>query len=167
MSQSGGASQVPGSRPRDFRLILCLARLTLPHAPYDQRRRPPYAVRDTFDRHPILRTTTRHLIVMPPRALRSQKKQSRLQFSPLPSSSPSKEKYSDAIQDRLAIVRHDDAGRSPSAKSRLQIENGPGGLPTPEKSSQRRLSEHGGARLANLTVKSTNRTGQNNPFPLL
>jgi hypothetical protein len=63
------------------------------------------------------------------------KKQTRLQFTPLPSSSPAKERYSDAIKDSLATIRHDHAGHHQTFRS-TDDERGITALPTPEKSSQ-------------------------------
>jgi hypothetical protein len=63
------------------------------------------------------------------------KKQTRLQFSPLPSSSPAKERYSDAIKDSLATTRHDYAGSHQTSRG-TDDERGVTALPTPEKSSQ-------------------------------
>ena len=66
---------------------------------------------------------------------KNTKKQTRLQFTALSSSSPAKEKYSDAIQDRLTTVRHDFAGPSPARYNQKDVDDLPG-LPTPERSSQ-------------------------------
>jgi hypothetical protein len=63
------------------------------------------------------------------------KKQTRLQFSPLPSSSPAKERCSDAVKDRLATIRHDYAGHHQTSRS-TDDERNIMALPTPEKSSQ-------------------------------
>ncbi|KIV87775.1 hypothetical protein PV11_03297 [Exophiala sideris] len=70
----------------------------------------------------------------PRRSVRNLKKQTMLQFSPLPSSSPAKEKYSPAIQDRLASVRYQGARQSPREADTVAGEVGM--LPTPEPSSQ-------------------------------
>ncbi|KAF7510360.1 hypothetical protein GJ744_006856 [Endocarpon pusillum] len=61
---------------------------------------------------------------MPPRA------QTRLQFTPLPSSSPSKGDYSPGVQDRLANVRFNRADRRSLRKHTSTS------IPTPEPSSQ-------------------------------
>lgn len=66
--------------------------------------------------------------------MRNRKKQTTLQFSPLPSSSPAKEKYSPAVQDRLASVRYHGAKESPQDIDRVASEMEM--LPTPEPSSQ-------------------------------
>ncbi|EXJ84142.1 hypothetical protein A1O3_04809 [Capronia epimyces CBS 606.96] len=74
----------------------------------------------------------------PRRSVRSQKKQTSLQFSPLPASSPAKANHSPAVQGRLANVRYEGS---------KHISHRPGGgmdektaettsLPTPEPSSQ-------------------------------
>ena len=101
---------------------------------------------------------------MPLRSLRSQKKQTRLQFSPLPSSSPAKEKYSDAIQDRLAVLRHDLAGRSPTSRSKAANEDRLRVLPTPENSTQRVVNEDGSnPALAILAIEAADKVKQNHP----
>ena len=61
--------------------------------------------------------------------LMARKAQTRLQFSPLPSSSPSKEDYSGNVQDRLANVRFN------RARGQLQKPEA-ASIPTPEPSSQ-------------------------------
>ena len=66
---------------------------------------------------------------------RVQKQQTRLSFSPLPSSSPAKDKYSSAVQDRLANVRYDGASSSPP---RQDSNDGADMLPTPGPSSRPR-----------------------------
>ena len=67
---------------------------------------------------------------------RARKQQSRLTFSPLPSSSPAKDSYSSAIQDRLANVRYDLA----SSPSRRGTDDGGDSLPTPGPSSNLRAA---------------------------
>ena len=75
---------------------------------------------------------------MPVRTSKPTKGQTRLQFSPLPSSSPAKERYSETIQDRLANVRHDRGGRQQRSRSPGDEESIKG-LPTPENSSQQAI----------------------------
>ena len=65
---------------------------------------------------------------------RQQKKQSRLSFEPLPSSSPAKNAFSSAVKDRLASVRFD-GSKSPRRSSR-GVRDAADNLPTPEPSSQ-------------------------------
>jgi len=78
-----------------------------------------------------------------------RKRQTRLQFTPLPSSSPVKVNYSSAIQDRLASVRFDRVRQShrPAAASlgdeTAEDETGAGVLPTPAASSQAQLVSKG------------------------
>lgn len=67
------------------------------------------------------------------RSARLQKKQTRLSFAALPTSSPGKDAYSTAVQDRLASVRYSGA-RTRSSKSRDH--SGGQAPPTPEPSSQ-------------------------------
>lgn len=63
-----------------------------------------------------------------------QKRQTRLTFQSLPTSSPTKESYSPAIQDRLASVRFE--GAAPRRSPRSVITEVRMNLPTPEPSSQ-------------------------------
>lgn len=65
---------------------------------------------------------------------RQQKKQTRLGFQPLPSSSPAKDAYSTAVQDRLASVRYQ--GALSLQKSTGTTRDPADHLPTPEPSSQ-------------------------------
>ena len=69
------------------------------------------------------------------RSLRAKAKQTRLAFSPLPSSSPAKGTYSSAVQDRLANVRYT-RSRTGVPSSPPQPETEQESLPTPEPSSQ-------------------------------
>jgi hypothetical protein len=66
---------------------------------------------------------------------KAPKKQTRLQFAPLSSSSPAKERYSDAVEDSLATARHDYVGHHQTSRG-INDERGATALPTPEKSSQ-------------------------------
>lgn len=68
-----------------------------------------------------------------------RKAQTRLQFTPLPSSSPSKGDYSPGVQDRLANVRFNRAHRRSLQKHKLTS------IPTPEPSSQPQAEGVGGA----------------------
>jgi hypothetical protein len=72
---------------------------------------------------------------MPVGSSKPAKRQTRLQFSPLPSSPPAKESYFEAIQDRSANIRHDFAGHKRTSTSREE-ESRILALPTPENSSQ-------------------------------
>lgn len=65
---------------------------------------------------------------------RQQKKQSRLSFEPLPSSSPAKNAFSSAVQDRLASVRF--VGSKSTERSDREVRDAAENLPTPEPSSQ-------------------------------
>ncbi len=68
----------------------------------------------------------------------TRKAQTRLQFTPLPSSSPSKEDYSPTVQDRLANVRFNRAGRRNLRKPTSTS------IPTPDPSSQAQAECVGG-----------------------
>ncbi|OCT45275.1 hypothetical protein CLCR_06474 [Cladophialophora carrionii] len=69
------------------------------------------------------------------RPFREQKKQVKLQFSPLPSSSsPAKDRYSAAVQDRLAGISYEGAKDPTRAARGLSPESA--SLPSPEPSSQ-------------------------------
>lgn len=69
------------------------------------------------------------------RSLRAKARQTRLAFSPLSSSSPAKDNYSSAVQNRLANVRHTGSrNRVPSSPPQPDTEQE--SLPTPEPSSQ-------------------------------
>jgi hypothetical protein len=69
------------------------------------------------------------------RSLRAKAKQTRLAFSPLPSSSPAKHTYSSSVQDRLANVRYTGSrNRVPSSPPQPDVKQE--SLPTPEPSSQ-------------------------------
>lgn len=70
----------------------------------------------------------------PRRSIRNGKKQTRLSFSPLPSSSPAKDNYNSAIRSRLANVRYDGASSSPG-RAQQGGTDGADTLPTPEPSS--------------------------------
>ncbi|KAG9791514.1 hypothetical protein ABEF93_000979 [Exophiala dermatitidis] len=89
----------------------------------------------------------------PRRSARNQKRQTTLQFSPLPSSSPAKSGYSPAVQNRLASVRYQ--GSKHASKTPQDGEDDKVGLtaalPTPEPSSQVGESHH-------VTVRSPTRT---------
>lgn len=65
---------------------------------------------------------------------RQQKKQTRLSFEPLPSSSPAKDAFSSAIKDRLASVRFE--GSKSPRRSNRGIRDAGDDLPTPDPSSQ-------------------------------
>lgn len=67
---------------------------------------------------------------------RAKKQQSRLSFSPLPSSAAAKDKYSAAIRDRLANVRYD--GADTSSPLQRASDSGAHMLPTPGPSSRLR-----------------------------
>ncbi|KAJ9662898.1 hypothetical protein H2198_001126 [Neophaeococcomyces mojaviensis] len=67
---------------------------------------------------------------------RQQKKQSRLSFQPLPTSSPVKGEYSPAVQDRLANVRYGGSKLTPKRITRSTTHDDVEALPTPEPSSQ-------------------------------
>ncbi|KAI1608122.1 hypothetical protein EDD36DRAFT_105981 [Exophiala viscosa] len=94
----------------------------------------------------------------PRRSVRNRKKQTTLQLSPLPSSSPAKEKYSPAVQDRLASVRYHGAkgSRREVDKEADEVDM----LPTPEPSSQIRGRDEGNAQASLLSsptpVRSVN-----------
>jgi hypothetical protein len=80
-----------------------------------------------------------------PRSLRAKaKQQTRLAFSPLPSSSPAIDQYPSAVQDRLANVRHTRSRNAPASspplpRPEIQPESLP---PTPQPSSQLEPSIH-------------------------
>lgn len=65
-----------------------------------------------------------------------QKKQTRLSFQALPSTSPSKNEYSIAVQDRLASVRFEGSKTPPTRVTRSSNAASLPALPTPEPSSQ-------------------------------
>jgi len=65
---------------------------------------------------------------------RQQKRQSRLSFEPLPSSSPAKNAFSSAVKDRLASVRF--VGSKSTGRSDRGVRDAAENLPTPEPSSQ-------------------------------
>lgn len=69
-------------------------------------------------------------------SLRQQKKQTRLSFHPLASSSPTKSSYSTAVQGRLANVRFEGAKPSTRSSQRVTTQYDQNHLPTPEPSSQ-------------------------------
>lgn len=69
-------------------------------------------------------------------SFRQQKKQTRLSFQPLSSSSPAKDSYSDAVQSRLANVRFEGSRSSPRVSQRHPTIENSAPLPTPEPSSQ-------------------------------
>jgi hypothetical protein len=95
------------------------------------------------------------------------KKQTRLQFSPLPSSSPAKEKYSNPVKDRLTTVRHDYAGLHQTPKS-ADDERDITALPTPEKSSQQDiLIKDGTVSRAECPILLTDAAVQNPKLPHL
>src|ERR1700759_4779978 len=71
---------------------------------------------------------------VPKRPFRQRKQQTRLQFSPLPSSSPAKDKYSEAVQDRLASVTFQ--GSKNLAQESDDLPPDPISLLSPEPSSQ-------------------------------
>ncbi|EXJ78789.1 hypothetical protein A1O1_09191 [Capronia coronata CBS 617.96] len=75
---------------------------------------------------------------VPRRSVRNQKKQTTLQFSPLPSSSPAKAAYSPAVQGRLATVRYGGSRQSsPIPRKDGEDHSAEAAtLPTPEPSSQ-------------------------------
>ena len=64
----------------------------------------------------------------------SRKRQTRLTFSPLPSSSPAAAKYPEQVQERAASVRYD-ASAHPSKKRRLGDGSSGRGLLSPASSS--------------------------------
>ncbi|MCJ1306209.1 hypothetical protein MMC08_009027, partial [Hypocenomyce scalaris] len=68
---------------------------------------------------------------MPPKRASTRKRQTRLAFTPLPSSSPAATKYPSQIQDRAAAVRYSDPS-TPSKRRRLtgHLENGATSSPT-------------------------------------
>ena len=74
----------------------------------------------------------------PRRTFRSRKQQTRLEFSPLPSSSPAKDKYNQAVQSRLANIRYDGAASPARVASpdREMVDRAVTSLPTPQPSSQ-------------------------------
>ncbi|KIX08613.1 uncharacterized protein Z518_03269 [Rhinocladiella mackenziei CBS 650.93] len=73
----------------------------------------------------------------PKRPFRNQKKQTTLQFSPLPSSSPGKDNYGKAVQDRLVSARYGTDRGLPHNINDARSETGETQtLPTPEPSSQ-------------------------------
>ncbi|KAJ9495591.1 hypothetical protein H2202_008879 [Exophiala xenobiotica] len=77
------------------------------------------------------------------RSVRSQNKsQTRLQFTPLPSSSPTNANYSQAVQDRLASVRYHGAKES-TIRRHGDVERPIRTLPTPEPSSQPEVTRDG------------------------
>ena len=90
---------------------------------------------------------------MPRRTLRSEKKQSRLQFSPLPSSSPVRDGYSDALQDKLPNVRYKTERRN-GASRREEIQLSLQALPTPEPSSQPHVETENGASIKQHILKT-------------
>lgn len=71
----------------------------------------------------VISTVTTHMA-------QTRKAQTRLQFTPIPSSSPSKKEYPDSVEERLANVRSDSARRRHLRKRELTS------IPTPEPSSQ-------------------------------
>src|ERR1700743_2494347 len=73
-------------------------------------------------------------LTAPKRSFRQQKKQTRLQFSPLPSSSPASGRYSYAVQDRLSDGTHEGAKGSPQPTDGLSPD--PISLLSPEPSSE-------------------------------
>ncbi|KAJ9602816.1 hypothetical protein H2200_012596 [Cladophialophora chaetospira] len=83
---------------------------------------------------------------------RERKKQMRLQFSSLPSSSPGKGNYSTAVQDRLAGVTYEGARSSPRAEDEPSPD--PIALLSPEPSSQVQAGSEKTAEMA-----------QSNTFP--
>jgi hypothetical protein len=73
------------------------------------------------------------------RSFRQQKQQTRLHFSPLPTSSPAKEGYSAAVQDRLAGVSYTGAKASSAEWSdddEDEQDVKSNALPSPKTSSQ-------------------------------
>ncbi|KAL2429520.1 hypothetical protein ABEF95_005760 [Exophiala dermatitidis] len=90
----------------------------------------------------------------PRRSTRNQERQTTLQFSPLPSSSPAKSGYSPAVQNRLASIRYQGskhASKKPQDGEDDNVGHTPA-LPTPEPSSQVGESHHVPVRSPTRTV---------------
>ena len=99
------------------------------------------------------------------RSVRNLKKQTTLQFSPLPSSSPAKEKYSPAVQGRLASVRYQGGRRFPQEAD--NVANEVDMLPTPEPSSQIRGRNEGRFARSTSALSALTLPGQENAQSLL
>lgn len=85
-----------------------------------------------------------------------QKKQTRLSFQPLPSSSPSKNYYSTAVQDRLASVRFEGSKTPPTRATRSSTTKKQPALPTPEPSSQPQVEAQDTSPALSASVSSPN-----------
>ncbi|KIV93552.1 hypothetical protein PV10_04759 [Exophiala mesophila] len=77
---------------------------------------------------------------MAKKAYRNRPKQTTLRFAALPSSSPARDGYSEAVHDRLASVRY--TGPSTSSSSKMsRLSRAKPALPTPEPSSQPEIDQ--------------------------
>ena len=102
----------------------------------------------------------------PSMATRSRRKQqTRLSFQPLPSSSPAKDHYSSAVQDRLASVRFQDNRSSPRRSTRSLKQVDADTLPTPEPSSQPQVKPDPFSPSSNAAPNQRRRHGQEPASP--